>query len=86
MANDTAVPLNRIERILRNMIASAAGLSIISIIATFIARTSGVDTREGVWLTISVLPFVGFTIALLLIIVFLVVAVLRRRRLAQGDN
>jgi uncharacterized membrane protein len=86
VANDTAVPLNRIERILRNMIASAAGLSIIAIIATITARTSGVDTGEGVWLTISVLPFVGLTIALVLIIVFLVVAVVRRRRLAQGDN
>jgi len=86
VANDTAVPLNRIERILRNMIASAAGLSIISIIATIIARTAGVDTREGVWLTIAVLPFIGLTIALLLIIVFLVVTVVRRRRLAQGDR
>ena len=86
MANDTAVPLNRIERILRNMIASSAGLSIIAIIATIIARSAGVDTREGVWLTIAVLPFIGLTIALVLIIVFIVVSVVRRRRLARDDR
>ena len=86
MANDTAVPLNRIERILRNMIASSAGLSIVAIIATIIARTAGVDTREGVWLTIAVLPFIGLTIALVLIIAFIVVSVVRRRRLARDDR
>jgi len=86
VANDTPVPLNRIERILRNMIASSAGLSILSIVATIIARTAGVDTREGVWLTIAVLPFVGLSIALLLIIVFVVVSVVRRRRLARDDH
>ena len=86
MANDTPVPLNRIERILRNMIASSAGLSIVSIVATIVARTAGVDTREGVWLIIAVLPFVGLTIALLLIIAFVVVSVVRRRRLAQNDH
>jgi len=86
VANDTAVPLNRIERILRNMIASSAGLSIIAIIATIIARSAGVDTREGVWLTIAVLPFIGLTIALVLIIVFIVVSVVRRRRLARDDR
>lgn len=86
MANDTAVPLNRIERILRNMIASAAGLSIVAIVATIVGRMAGVNTTQGVWLTITVLPFIGLTIALVLIIVFLVVSVVRRRRLARGDN
>lgn len=67
------------------MIASAAGLSIISIVATIIARVSGIDTREGVWLTIAVLPFIGLAIALVLIIVFLIVSVVRRRGLARHD-
>ena len=86
MANDTAVPLNRIERILRNMIASAAGLSILAIVATIVGNLSGVNTREGIWLTITVLPFIGLTIALILIIVFLVVSVVRRRRLEQDGR
>ncbi|WP_395640292.1 hypothetical protein [Pseudolysinimonas sp.] len=86
MANDTPVPLNRIERILRNMIASAAGLSILAIIATIVGNLSGVNTREGIWLTVTVLPFVGLTIAFLLIVAFLVVSVVRRRRLAQNGG
>jgi hypothetical protein len=86
VANDTPVPLNRIERILRNMIASAAGLSIVAIVATIVANLAGVDTREGVWLTVAVLPFVGLTIALVLIIVFLIVSVLRRRRLVRDGD
>ena len=86
MANDTPVPLNRIERILRNMIASAVGLSFLSIIATIVANLAGANTREGIWLTVYVLPFVGLGIALVLIIVLLVVFLARRRRLAQGDR
>lgn len=86
MANDTPVPLNRIERILRNMIASAAGLSILAILATIIANLGGVNTREGVWLMVTVLPFIGLTIALLLIIVFLIVSIVRRRRLARDSS
>jgi hypothetical protein len=86
VANDTPVPLNRIERILRNMIASSAGLSILAIVATIIGNLTGVDTREGIWLTITVLPFIGLTIAFLLIIAFLIVSVVRRRKLAQSSD
>jgi hypothetical protein len=86
VANDTPVPLNRIERILRNMIASAAGLSILAIIATIVANLSGVDTREGMWLTVTVLPFIGLTFAFLLIIAFVIVSVVRRRRLARDSS
>ena len=68
------------------MIASAAGLSILAIVATIVANLAGLNTREGVWLTVAVLPFVGLTIALVLIIVFLIVSVLRRRRLARDGD
>ena len=86
MANDTPVPLNRIERILRNMIASSAGLSILAILATVVGNLAGVNTREGVWLTVTVLPFIGLTLALVLILVFLVVSIVRRRRLARAGD
>lgn len=86
MANDTPVPLNRIERVLRNMIASAAGLSILAIVAAIVGNLAGANTREGVWLTVTVLPFVGLTIALILIIVFMIVSILRRRRIARDGR
>lgn len=86
MANDTPVPLNRIERILRNMIASAAGLSILAILGVIVANLGGVNTREGIWLAIAVLPFIGLTLAFVLIIVFMIVSVVRRRRLARDSS
>jgi hypothetical protein len=86
VANDTPVPLNRIERILRNMIASAAGLSIIAILAVIVANLGGVDTREGIWLPVAVLPFIGLTLAFVLIIAFMIVSVVRRRRLARDSS
>jgi hypothetical protein len=86
VANDTPVPLNRIERVLRNMIASAAGLSILAILGVIVANLSGVNTREGIWLAVAVLPFVGLTLAFVLIIVFMIVSVVRRRRLARDGS
>ena len=86
MANDTPVPLNRIERILRNMIASAAGLSIVAIVATIVAGFSRIDVNQGIWPVVVVLPFVGLLLAFVLILAFLIVVVVRRRRLARGDG
>ncbi len=81
MANDTPVPLNRIERVLAAMIASIGGLSLLAIVAILIASVSKLDTSEGPWLMIAVLPTIGLPIAFLLIIVFAVLAIVRRRRL-----
>jgi hypothetical protein len=86
VANDTPVPLNRIERILRNMIASAAGLSIVAILATIVANLAGVNTREGVWLMVAVLPFIGLTIAFVLMVAFTIISLVRRRRLARDSS
>jgi ABC-type transport system involved in multi-copper enzyme maturation permease subunit len=86
VANDTPVPLNRIERILRNMIASSAGLSFVAILATIIAGFARVDVNQGFWPTVVVLPFIGLTIAFVLVIAFLILSVVRRRRLARSDG
>jgi hypothetical protein len=83
VANDTAVPLNRIERVLAYMIGSSAGLSILAIVATLVANLAGVATREGAWLVVAAVPLVGLPLAFALIVVFLIVSVVRRRRLAQ---
>ena len=85
MANDTPVPLNRIERILRNMIASSAGLSILAILATIVAGFARIDVSQGIWPVVLVLPFIGLTFAFLLVIAFLVVSIVRRRRLAREN-
>lgn len=86
MANDTAVPLNRIERVLAYMIASVAGFSILAIVATMVASMSGTDMREGIWPAVAVLPLVGLSLAFALIIAFMILSVVRRRRLARDGS
>jgi len=68
------------------MIASIAGLSILAIVAILVASFSKVDTSEGPWLTIAVLPSIGLPIALVLIVVFAVLSVIRRRRIARDGG
>ena len=82
MAENTPVPLNRIERVLAFMVAGIGGLSLVAIIAILIAAVSKVDTREGLWLPIAVFPALGLPVALVLIVVFAIISVIRRRRIA----
>ena len=80
MADNTAAPLNRTERILAYMIASIGGLSVLAIIAVIAASAAGVDTSQGAWPTIAVFPTLGLPVAFVLIIVFSVLSITRRRR------
>lgn len=86
MADDSAVPLNRIERVLAFMIASVGGLSLLSIVAVLIASTAKADMTGGVWPTVAVLPAIGLPIAFVLIVVFAVVSIVRRRRIANDGG
>lgn len=84
MANDTPVPSNRTERILRNMAVSSAALSVLAILATFIAGPAGVDLSSGAWPVVVVLPLVGLPIAFLFVVALTIVGVVRRRREQDG--
>lgn len=86
MANDTPVPLNRIERILRNMFVSAAAVSVLAIVAVVVASLIGVETEGGVWLMLRMVPFIGFALAVVLLIVLAVVSIPRRRRLERDGG
>lgn len=86
MANDTAVPLNRIERVLAFIIGSVAGISVLAIIAVFVGNLTGVDLSGGVWPSIAALPLVGLTLAFVLIIVFTVARIVRTRRAAEDGR
>jgi hypothetical protein len=86
VANGTAVPLNRIERILAFVLASVAALTIICIAAVLIGRAVGVtDLSAGVWPVVGLLPLLGLPIALVLAIVLIIIMGVRRRRLAADD-
>jgi len=86
VADNTSVPLNRIERVLASMIAGIGGLSVISIIAVIVGSSSGVDLRTGAWPVVAVFPGLGLPVAFILIIVFAVVAIVRRRRIAADGG
>jgi hypothetical protein len=86
VADNTAVPLNRIERVLAFMIAGVGGLSLLAIAAVLIASASQLDLSGGVWPAVAVLPAIGLPIALVLIIVFAIVSIVRRRRLANDSR
>ena len=68
------------------MIASIAGLSILSIIAVVIGSTMRADLTQGAWPVAAVLPGIGLPLALVLIVVFAVLAIVRRRRIASGNG
>lgn len=86
MANDTPVPLNRIERILRNMFAAVAGISILGIVVVLVASLAGMSTDGGVWPAIRMVPFIGLPLAFVLMVVFLIVSLPRRRRLERDGG
>ena len=75
--------LNRTERTLAFIIAAIIGLSLLSIIALLIGGAVGASQSGGIWTTVAMIGFVGLPIAFLLIVVFLILSTVRRRRLAQ---
>jgi len=80
------VPLNRIERVLTAMIASVGGLSVLAMIVVVLAGFLGETEFGGVWPFIRVLPLIGLPIAFVLIVVFLIVATTRRRRIERDGG
>jgi hypothetical protein len=86
VANDTAVPLNRIERVLAYMIGSVGGLSVVAIVVTLLANLAGAAMSEVPWPAVAVIPFVGLPITFLLIIAFLIVSTTRRQRLGRDGS
>lgn len=75
--------VHRTERVLAYMVASAMGLAILAILSLLIANLAGVDTTQGIWLTILVLPPIGLTLGVAFVIAFLVVSAVRRSRTAR---
>jgi hypothetical protein len=85
VARGTAVPLNRIERILAFMLAAVVALTIASVVAIFIGGAVGATETAGIWPVLRILPAIGLPIALVLAIALIIVMGVRRRRLAADD-
>jgi hypothetical protein len=85
VARGTAVPLNRIERILAFMLGAVVALTIASVVAIFIGGAVGAVETAGIWPVLRLLPAIGLPIALVFAIVLIIVMGVRRRRLAADD-
>jgi hypothetical protein len=84
VAKNNPVDVNRNERILAYMLASAIGLSVLAIIAILAGTGLGVrDFDEGIWPVIIVLPNIGFPIGIILLVVLVVVSARRKSRAAR---
>ena len=86
MPENAPVPLNRIERVLAAMIAAVVGVSVIAIVATLIATSSGADMQSGLWPAAAMIGYFGLPIAFILIVAFLILSVVRRNRLARDGG
>ena len=84
MAKNNPVDVNRNERIIAYMLASAIGLSVLAIIAILAATGLGVrDFDEGIWPVVIILPSIGFPIGILLLIALVIVSARRKSRAAR---
>jgi hypothetical protein len=84
VAKNTAVDVNRNERIIAYMLASAIGLSVLAIIAILAGTGLGVrDFDEGIWPVIIILPSIGFPLGIILLIVLVLVSARRKSRVAK---
>ena len=86
MPENAPVPLNRTERVLAGMIVGVVILSVGAIAATLIVANTGADMATGVWPPLLGVGYFGLPLAFLLILSFIVVTVVRRRRLAQDGG
>jgi hypothetical protein len=85
VARGSAVPLNRIERIAAFVLAAIAAITIVALIVLLIGRAAGAVIATGIWPVVAVLPGIGLPLTLIALIVFIVLMVLRSRRIAAGD-
>jgi len=86
VAQGTAVPLNRTERILAFALAGIGALTIAAIIALLVARATGMnDLSGGIWPVVAILPLIGLPLMAVLAVALVVTMGTRRRRLAAGD-
>jgi uncharacterized BrkB/YihY/UPF0761 family membrane protein len=77
---------NRLERVLAYMILGVFTLSIAAFVAVIFATASGMqaaDFSAGLWPAVTLLPWFGLPLAMLLMIVLFVVVIRRRGRAAK---
>lgn len=81
LSADTATGIRRVERVLSYAAISVAGLGVVCIAIILIGAAAGIGNRDsGIWPTVTVLPALAFPIAVLLLISYVIVSLVRRSR------
>lgn len=79
--------VRRIERALLFAFPTVIGLGVVCILIVIIASISGHgNSSSGIWPTITLLPEIAFPIAIILVIAYVIVSVVRRTREARGER
>ncbi|RPE75995.1 hypothetical protein EDF39_2437 [Frondihabitans sp. PhB161] len=78
--------IRRAERVLVYAAITVAVFSAVCIAIYLIGGAAHVTSASGIWPAIAVLPVLGFPIAILLIIAFVIVSAIRRQRETRGDT
>jgi hypothetical protein len=76
-------PVNRVNRWFAVMITAIVAISVAAIVVSLVASSMGVHadaSSNAFWMTVFTIPLVGFPIAILLIIAFMVSVAVRRSR------
>jgi hypothetical protein len=77
---------NRLERVLGFMIFGIVGLSLVCFLVIIFATLGGMaadDYSTGIWLVVSLIPWFGLPLAMILMIALFVVVARRRGRAAK---
>jgi hypothetical protein len=79
--------VRRVERALLFAFPTVIGLGVVCIMIVIIASISGHgNSSAGIWPTITLLPEIAFPIAVILVIAYVVVSIIRRTREARGER
>jgi hypothetical protein len=77
---------SRAERTLGLMAATVVGLSLLAMVGVFAAGLAKVNTGEGIWVAVTLLPLLGLPVGILLMIAAIVVNAVRRSRSARSSG
>jgi putative flippase GtrA len=92
VANNTDRPeertgIKRVERALLFAFPSVIGLGVVCIVIVIVASISGHgNSSGGIWPAITLLPEIAFPIAIILVIAYVIVSVIRRARETRDEK
>jgi hypothetical protein len=86
-AGDERTRIDRIGRALGLAAVSVAVLGVVCVLLEVFGSVSGAsNSKSGIWPTVNLLPLLAFPVAVLLILAFLVINIIRLTRQNRGGT